>query len=352
MNPSDNSLDPFFHDCVQSGEPFVLATIVRTIGSTYRKPGAQMLLRADGASAGLLSGGCVESDLTERAREVLRTGCAALVDYDARSSDDVIWGLGLGCEGAMRILLIRVDSGSEYQPYAFQSECRQAHALGRVAFVIESERTDLAVGAYFLSTDTNRPIPAAVRSALTNLSASAAQEIDADGAKVLVFDVPLRPRLLLLGAGPDAMPLVEFAGLLDWDVSVFDHRPSYAVAKRFPRARRVLSQPAARLSEELGATRYDAAIVMSHHLPSDETYLATLAESDIPYIGLLGPAPRRMRLMHELGERADRLRGRLYGPVGLDIGASTPEGIALAIVAEIQAVRAGRSGLSFSKTAP
>jgi xanthine/CO dehydrogenase XdhC/CoxF family maturation factor len=352
MNPSDNSLDPFFHDCVQRGEPFVLATIVRTIGSTYRKPGAHMLLRADGASAGLLSGGCVESDLTERAREVLRTGRPALVDYDARSSDDVIWGLGLGCEGAMRILLMRLDASSGYEPYAFQSECRKAHTPGRVAFVIESERSDLPVGTYFLSSGQERPIPSPVRSALSNLSPLAAQEINTEGVTILVCEIPLRPRLLLLGAGPDAMPLVEFAGLLDWHVSVFDHRPSYAAAQRFPRASRVVSQPAARLREELKTSRYDAAIVMSHHLPSDETYLAALAESDIQYIGLLGPAPRRMRLMHALGDCAQRLHGRLYGPIGLDIGASTPEGIALAIVAEIQAVRAGRSGVSFSKTAP
>ena len=351
MNPSDTSLDPFFHDCVRRGEPFVLATIVRTIGSTYRKPGAQMLLRADGTSAGLLSGGCVESDLTERAREVLQTGRAALVDYDARASDDVIWGLGLGCEGAMRILLMRLDASSGYEPYAFQSRCRRAHSQGRVAFVIESERSDFPIGTFFLGSEKDGQIPTPVRSALTSLNAPPTQEIDADGAKVLVFEIPLRHRLLLLGAGPDAMPLVEFAGLLDWDVTVFDHRPSYAVAHRFPRSRRVVSQPAAQLSEELNAHRYDAAIVMSHHLPSDETYLAALAESDIPYIGLLGPAPRRMRLMHELGERAQRLHGRLYGPIGLDIGAATPEGIALAIVAEIQAVRAGRSGLSFSKTA-
>jgi xanthine/CO dehydrogenase XdhC/CoxF family maturation factor len=351
MNPSDNSLDPFFHDCVQRGEAFVLATIVRTIGSTYRKAGAQMLLRADGASAGLLSGGCVESDLTERAREVLRTGRAALVDYDSRSSDDVIWGLGLGCEGAMRILLMRLDSISGYQPYAFQSQSRQAHSAGRVAFVIESTAPDLSLGTYFLSAEQDAPMPASVRSALSAGSSSSAYEVAADSAKFLICEIPLRPRLLVLGAGPDAMPLVEFAGLMDWDVSVFDHRPAYAIAKRFPRARRVAASPAASLSEELSITHYDAAIVMSHHLPSDEAYLAALAHSEIPYIGLLGPAPRRIRLMHELGDRARGLQGRLYGPIGLDIGASTPEGIALAIVAEILAVRTGRPGGPYSKTA-
>ena len=158
----------------------------------------------------------------------------------------------------------------------------------------------------------------------------------------------LPPRLLVLGAGPDAMPLVEIAGLMNWHVTVLDHRPAYAVAERFPRAQRVALNPAGELVKELNATRYDAAVVMSHHLLSDQAYLATLAEHEgVPYIGLLGPAPRRARLMQEIGELAQRLRGRLHGPVGLDIGAKSPETIALAIVSEIQAVLSGRPGGPF-----
>ena len=144
------------------------------------------------------------------------------------------------------------------------------------------------------------------------------------------------------------MPLVEIAGLMNWQVTVRDHRPAYAVAERFPRARKVELQPPAELSAELRSTHYDAAVVMSHHLLCDQAYLAALADSGVPYVGLLGPAPRRARLMAEIGSKADALSGRLYGPSGLDIGARTPETIALAIVGEIQAVLAGRAGGSFS----
>src|SRR5690606_1498647 len=136
-----------------------------------------------------------------------------------------------------------------------------------------------------------------------------------------------------------------------WQVSVFDHRPAYAIADRFPRARRVALMAATELPRELAANQYAAAVVMSHHLLSDQAYLAALADSSIPYVGLLGPAPRRTRLLHEIGDKAARLRGRLYGPIGLDIGARSPETIALAIVAEIQAFLAGREGGSFSKPA-
>jgi xanthine dehydrogenase accessory factor len=154
----------------------------------------------------------------------------------------------------------------------------------------------------------------------------------------------------VLGAGPDAMPLVEIAGLMNWHVTVLDHRPAYAVAERFPRAQRVALNPAGELTRQLQSAQYDAAVVMSHHLLSDQAYLDALAAHEsIPYIGLLGPAPRRTRLMQELGERSRGLDGRLHGPIGLDIGAKTPEAIALAIVAEIQAVLAGRPGGPFSK---
>src|ERR1044071_8061621 len=108
------SLREFYGQHRARHAPLVLATVVRTLGSTYRKAGAQMLIAAAGCSAGLLSGGCLESDLAERAQEVLTSGQPMLVDYDTRSSDDLIWGLGLGCEGAMRILLLRLDAANHY----------------------------------------------------------------------------------------------------------------------------------------------------------------------------------------------------------------------------------------------
>src|SRR5262245_60782826 len=114
MNHSGAGLSDFFRSYRARGEPLVLATIAHTIGSTYRKAGAQMLIARDGAAAGLLSGGCLESDLLERARAVLDTGTPAIVEYDTRTSDDLIWGIGLGCEGAMTILLTRLDATNDY----------------------------------------------------------------------------------------------------------------------------------------------------------------------------------------------------------------------------------------------
>lgn len=356
MNYSAQSLDAFFATYLHRREPLVLATVVSTIGSTYRKPGAQMLIAADGRSAGLLSGGCLETDLMERARAVLETGRATIVEYDSRGSDDLIWGIGLGCEGAMRILLSRITPETDYAPFGWQVRCREADRPGAIAVVIDSRDDAYPLGLAFTSEQATDAPPVVVN-ALRGLEAAALSDrgqtsvVETASATFLTMQVSLPTRLLVLGAGPDAMPLVEMAGLLDWHVTVLDHRPAYAVPERFPRAQRVSLNPTSALAETLQRERFDAAVVMSHHLLSDEQYLRALAASDIPYVGLLGPAPRRARLMHELGESAHALEGRLHGPIGLDIGANTPETIALAILAEIQAVQTGRAGGSFSLSA-
>ncbi len=349
MNHSGFSLGDFFRSCRDRGEPLVLATVARTLGSTYRKAGAQMLIAGDGRAAGLLSGGCPETDLMERARSVL-TGAPVVADYDTRSSDDLIWGIGLGCEGAMTILLTRLDRANDYQPFAFVDSCRRGGVAGNFALVTHSTSAAYPLGAAFRS-DSRAELPASVAEVLhATATLRAATTVEAGGATFLIAPVELPPRLLVLGAGPDAMPLVEIAGLMNWQITVLDHRPAYAVAERFPRAQRVALNPAGELTRELQSTCYDAAVVMSHHLHSDQAYLDALAAHEaIPYIGLLGPAPRRARLMQELGEKSRGLEGRLHGPIGLDIGAKTPEAIALAIVAEIQAVLAGRPGGPFNK---
>ena len=354
MNHSGATLSQFFQRHRAAGTPLVLATIAETLGSTYRKPGAQMLIAPDASAAGLLSGGCLEADLMERARAVIETGAAVAIEYDTRSSDDILWGIGLGCEGAMRIVLTRIAPVNDYQPFAHVERARHENTATRFALVTESANAAFPLGGHFLGDEAD--LPAAVALALHahepkhRTQSNAATVLECDGAKFLIVSVALPIQLLILGAGPDVMPVVDLAALLDWHVSVVDHRPAYAEPSRFPRAKRVLSQPVAQVDTTLRQTNFDAAVVMSHHLTSDAGYLAALANSNVPYVGLLGPAPRRARLMSDIGEQAAALKHRLHGPIGLDIGATSPETIALSIVSEIQAVLAGRSGRSFSET--
>ncbi|MBC7983872.1 MAG: XdhC family protein [Candidatus Obscuribacterales bacterium] len=348
MITSSGSLLEFFDAHRARSEPLVLATIVRTIGSTYRKAGAHMLIAQDGQAAGLLSGGCAESDLIERARRVFSSGQAELADYDTRGSDDVIWGIGLGCEGAMRILLTLLDTKNDYQPFTMIAQHIREHRRGAFAFVVAPHGKENVLGQSWHSQI--EALPAALQLLMESAATvRAAETARFENNEVFVAPIDLPPRLLVLGAGADAMPVAEIAGLMGWQVSLVDHRPAYAVASRFARAREVLLVPAKELTQRIKIADFDAAVVMSHHLPTDQMYLEALANSSIGYVGLLGPAARRARLLSELGELAVSLHGRLAGPVGLDIGAKSPETIALAIVAEIHAHLYGHSGGSYSE---
>lgn len=337
-----------------------LGILVRTVGSTYRKPGAMLLMAGGGEYAGLISGGCLEGDLGERGRAVIETGRAALVTYDLRNSDDLVWGLGLGCEGAMHILLLRVGPREEWQPLAHLAAALAAHTPTAIGVVTESRDAGITAGTLLLpqapgATPLALPhsLPSGARGALLEprtLAALAAaphsgevEWLEGRGARwrLLLLPLYLPPRLLLLGAGPDALAVVEFAARLHWRVTLIDHRPAYAVPSHFPLAERVLLARPEEIAQALDLRHFAAAVVMSHHLPSDLEYLRALSASSLAYIGLLGPRARREKLLSELGGDAQSLRSRLHAPVGFNLGGRTPEAIALAIVAEIHAFAHG-----------
>ncbi len=354
MESSLGPLLPLFERERAAGNALAVGLLVHTAGSTYRKPGALMLIAANGDYAGLLSGGCLEGDLRQHAMSVIDTGQPQLVTYDMRGADDLIWGLGLGCEGAMQILLFRVGPDHDWQPLTHLIQNLSTHTPTAVGVVAESAHPDLPAGAISLPRS-------AVSPALRSASTEAGQRIlDGDAVqgaleaatfsgrtqwvqgsspdwRLFTLPLALPPRILVLGAGPDAAPVVDLAARQSWKVTVVDHRPAYAQADHFPTADRVVLSRPDELRSAVDLSRYSAAVVMSHHLPSDLEYLRSLAETPIPYIGLLGPAMRRERLLSDLGALAGSVRHRVHGPVGLAIGGRTPESIALAIVAEIHA---------------
>jgi len=324
---------------------FALAVVVRTRGSTYRKPGALMAIAADGSYAGLLSGGCLENDLAEHARSVIETGRSHLVTYNTGGSDDALWGLGVGCEGAMTILLLRVGPADDWQPVAHLEQCQVARRPTAVGVVVESSAPDLPSGSVLLADDVRqfrRSAPEGYELLERVKQTGSPDWLESAGVSLFALPLALPPRVLLLGGGPDASPIVDLGGRLGWSVTVYDHRPSYAKAAHFPAADRVvLGRPEA-LSGTLDLRGFEAAVVMAHHLPSDLEYLRALAASAIGYVGLLGPPHRRDRLLADLGAPADALRERLRAPVGFDLGGRTPEAIALSIVAQIHAYLHGR----------
>ena len=318
----DTSLELLLNGACGSGAS-VLATLVATAGSTYRKPGARMLIMADGSHLGLLSGGCLESDLVEHAREVMNSGVARAVEYDMRGPDDELFGIGTGCEGAMRVLL--EPAGGSTRAAAAIAAAHQAVAGNTpTALLSVHDSKELALGTYHVNEALPPRLAAAAAQAIAN---AASRNVDWHGGgieRAFVQFLAPPPHLLVCGAGPDAEPVVAAARGLHWRVTVVDHRPAFAVPARFPGATVLLTEARALRAHVLLDTCH-AAVVMSHHLHSDQHYLRELAEAGAPaYVGLLGPSARRARLTQDLGAAAERLQSRLHGPVGMDIGAATP----------------------------
>ena len=349
---------PLFARARLSNEPLVLATVIRTGGSTYAKAGAQMLIASDGEYAGLLSGGCLEGDLREHAREVAATGAARIVSYDLRSTTDQLFGLGAGCEGAMDVLLSRLSEEDGWQPLPLLEGAWQRGNRVRLAFVVASSEKNLEPGLSFPADKAppdfvvdSEPRIREIFETISNAPTNSFVRTPTLDIELFIAAFEPAPRLLLLGGGPDARPVAELATFLGWRVTVVDHRSTYLVPARFPAETKLVEARAADVASAVRIDKHAAAIVMSHHLDSDLEYLRALSSSAVPYIGLLGPAARREKLLGDLGAVADALRPRLRAPVGLDIGGRAPESIALSIVGEVHAFLAGRGGRPFSETA-
>ncbi len=341
-------LADFFAGRRDRGEPLVLATVVETRGSTYSKAGALMLIDANGVFQGMLSGGCLEGDLAIRARTVADTGRPAVVSYDLSGDDDELWGLGVGCDGAMRILLQPTSRASDYQPFAALAASHAGSDFAAAALVVDSTLETIAPGAlalraagatqcFGLSEDAAARLTANLDAVIAGGGAALCSVSMDDGTlEVLTYPVDPLPRLLVLGAGLDAEPLVRIAAELGWRTTVADHRPHYVDSNDFAQAERTLCCPADEVAQALDLDDFDLAIVMSHHLASDRSYLGQLAATAIGYVGLLGPPSRRARLVAELGAAGESLAGRLHGPAGLDLGGRGPAAIALSIAAGMQ----------------
>jgi xanthine dehydrogenase accessory factor len=348
----DTSLELLLERAPATRMARVLATVVATAGSTYRKSGARMLIMADGSYLGLLSGGCLEADLKLHAQQVMDSGECRAVEYDMRGPDDILFGIGAGCEGAMRVLLEPAGAGSRAAA-ALEAAGRATQAGQPTTLVSIHESADLPLGTYVAAP----PLPSPLIHAATHaLNDAASRVLDwQDGGRrtrALVEFIAPPPHILICGAGPDAQPVAGAARGLGWRVSVVDHRPVYAQAADFPGAVVKLCDPRS-LHSAVAVESCHAAVVMSHHLPSDTSYLRELARAAVPeYVGLLGPEARRSRLFQELGADVEKLRFRIHGPVGIDIGAVTPEGIALAIVSQIHAWLAGRGVAKVSAHEP
>ena len=345
MESTLGALLPLFLTERAAGRAVALGVLIHTAGSTYQRPGALLCIAADGQYAGLISGGCLEGDLAEHAREVIAGAPARRVTYDLRNPHDLLWGLGAGCEGEMHILLVRVGPQERWEPLTHLAAAYAAHRPTAIGLISESADPGMALGMLALvGTGTQHALPHDAHAAIERaIGLTQPSEFVVPGRyRLFLLPLALPPRLLLLGAGPDALPVARLAAELHWKVTVIDHRSALASPARFPEAERVLTLPAEHLLTGLEANGFQAAVVMTHQLQADCDYLRALARTSVPYIGLLGPAARAERLLEDLGEDARTLHTRLHAPVGLDLGGRSAQAIALSIVAEILAFLHGK----------
>lgn len=309
-----------------------------------------MLALPDDRMIGLISGGCLEGDLLEHSRSVRESGNPRIVRYDMRPEEDIVWGLGLGCAGMVDVLLERVDAEAT-GPLDFLAECIRERRPGVLATALAGKAA-LAT-RWALHPDGHFSGPPLGADEIERATRSAAAQnrgelLAGEAGKILIEVVRPPPRLVIFGAGPDAVPVVRIASELGWEVTVVDWRPAYARRENFPQASAVVECEAERVGERVDLDATSAALVMTHHYLRDRSLLRLLLPSAAPFIGMLGPRRRTDALLGDLREEGFTVTGeqleRLHGPAGLDIGAESPEQIALALVAEIQAVLAGRQG--------
>jgi len=342
---------------VDDGDDAILATLVDVQGSGYRVAGARMLIDRNGKSIGTVSGGCLEADILERARKVLETGEPIVVSYDTTKDENSPFGLGMGCRGVVRVLL---EPARHNNALAFIRDCFTRREQGVVSTLI-SKTPNVQAGLasrLFLKNDTFNGM------ALNGLSFQVGRDATAvlletrsrtntyetADTEVEFFHEVIKPptAILIFGAGHDAVPVARLAGRMGWRVAVFDHRPAWVSADRFPEADELIVSRPENIDHDIFVDPQSIAVVMNHNYDLDREILARLLVSKCRYIGMLGPKQRTERLLDELVSQGITFKEsqleKLYAPVGLDIGASTPEGIALAIVAEIQAVLSGREG--------
>lgn len=314
-------------------QPAALATLVAVEGSSYRRPGARLLVLSDGTRVGSISGGCLEEDILLRVRRVLETGRFETVTYDTTDENDLVWGVGLGCRGVVQIFIEPIP---QIRPawISVLTENRAANRTTALA-VVDPESAGGFCGTRLLES-----LPR-----------------NSSGPGTFVETVAALPLLVLFGAGDDVQPVVRLAKETGWRVTVVDSRATYATVTRFPQADSVMVAGAE--ESAIGSILDDKThvVVMTHRFAEDVKLLAVLLARPLAYLGMLGPRKRTDRVLAALDETGfvalPETLERLCAPVGLDLGAITPETIALSILAELQCSLTGRTPIHLrDRTAP
>jgi xanthine dehydrogenase accessory factor len=339
------------------GDRLALATIVGVQGSTYRREGARLLVPAEGKPVGTISGGCLEGDVRVAAAEVMEDGVPRLLHFDLTADDEAVWGWGLGCNGVVDVFVEPAEGAMETAAVIRRAVDEQRH-LATLTVIEAVDGSGIRPGARIVvhpdgamegSLGDGQVDEAARDEGLRALADERSGMLELPGG-LRVFAESLVPpiRLLVCGAGHDAIPLVRFAGNLGWRVEVLDDRDAFLKPHRFPGATRFVKTEPMDAAREAGVDDRTYVVVMSHNFLRDKDYLRSFLGTPAAYIGMLGPGARLERLLAELEREGFEPRREdlsvVHGPAGLDLGGDGPEEVAWAIVGEIMALRNSRAG--------
>jgi xanthine dehydrogenase accessory factor len=342
-----------FEKAEQEGKRSALATVVRVEGSSYRRPGARMLVTDDGILTGAISGGCLEGDALRKALSAINQQENKLVTYDTTDEDDAKFGVQLGCNGIVHILFEPIDSSEALNPIKLLKAlvAERSNAVLATLFSL-SEALQPGTGLLFRPDSVNSRFSQAesclvVDSAEVFMNERSIFKTYPKGVEAFLEFLPPNLHLVIAGAGNDSQPLVELASVLGWQISVLDGRPAYASTGRFYKADQVLVVKPEQVFDHLSIDPQTVFVLMTHNYNYDLALMKLILEREFSYLGMLGPKKKLERMFGELEDAglsiSDEKRAKVHGPVGLDIGAETAEEIALSIVAEIKAVLSGRS---------
>ncbi|NCU04637.1 MAG: XdhC family protein, partial [Chitinophagaceae bacterium] len=363
MTKEINEIIAAYKQATQKGKRSALATVVYVEGSSYRRPGARMLVEEDGRMTGAISGGCLEGDALRKALLAIHQQQNKLVTYNTLDEDDVAFGVQLGCNGIVHILFEPINAEDENNPIALleRSQLYRRETVLVTLFSLNNFHGQQPGTCFFLDAETSL---AKIDDAglLTLIQADAAIVLSAGTSsfkeyaafELTAFVELVQPTvsLIIVGAGNDAFPLVEMTKLLGWQITVADGRPTHANAQRFSSVHQLINGKPGELMNQLVIDDWTAIVLMTHNYNYDLALLKLLLQVKCRYIGTLGPKKRLERMYAELSDEGialtDEQKAVIHGPIGLDIGAEAAEEIALSVLAEIKAVFAERTG-SFLK---
>jgi len=324
--------------CKKDQCEWVLGTIYDHNGPCYRKTGAMMLFNSLGQQFGMLSGGCLESDIAINARKVMLSGKTAKLCYDGSDEDDMSFQLGIGCGGTVYIMLQLINANNNYLELDKVFHGLTARKTGVYYQDIPSK--DVADESRFKLQAIS---PKVCRAKFTRVNTTS------QASPKLATPIIAEPHLLIVGGGLDARPMVEIAHHLGWRVSLWDPRPANARKEYFLKANHIIQGDEQAFNAFVQESQIDAAVVMTHNINLDAIAVAALASSSIRYLALLGPTHRKHQVLEQAKLAPSPNSFPIAGPAGLDIGAELPESIALSIFSECHACLNGKSARSMSQ---